>query len=93
MQGFRDVIDECGFINLGFQGLPFTWCNNRKGAAITWLRLDRYMVTNDWIMQFSSIVVYHIESIISDHKPIWMSPAPIEVSRPKRKPFRFEDMW
>jgi hypothetical protein len=67
MQGFRDVIDECGFIELGFRGLPFTWCNNRRDAATTWLRLDRYMATNDWIMQFSSAVVYHIESIISDH--------------------------
>ncbi|XP_075640583.1 uncharacterized protein LOC142612368 [Castanea sativa] len=25
MQNFRDVIDECGFIDLGFEGPKFTW--------------------------------------------------------------------
>ncbi len=29
MQGFRAVIDDCGFLDLGFRGFPFTWCNNR----------------------------------------------------------------
>ena len=25
MQGFRDVLDECGFMDLGFVGPMFTW--------------------------------------------------------------------
>ena len=28
MQQFRDVIDECGFIDLGFEGFKFTWCKH-----------------------------------------------------------------
>lgn len=47
MQNFREVIDECGFINLGFRGPPFTWCNNHRGLSTTWLRLDRVLATND----------------------------------------------
>jgi hypothetical protein len=49
MQGFWAAIDDCGFLDLGFRGLPFTWCNNRRGIATTWLRLDRCMATNDWV--------------------------------------------
>ena len=25
MQQFREVLDECGFMDLGFKGFPFTW--------------------------------------------------------------------
>ena len=27
MEEFRDVLDECGFRDLGFMGGKFTWCN------------------------------------------------------------------
>uniref|UniRef100_A0A2N9GPD6 Uncharacterized protein n=1 Tax=Fagus sylvatica TaxID=28930 RepID=A0A2N9GPD6_FAGSY len=93
MQRFRAVIDECGFLDLGFRGLPFTWCNNRRGRATTWLRLDRFMATNEWIQRFSSAAVDHIECSTSDHKPIYMNTHPMQVPRPRQKLFRFEDMW
>uniref|UniRef100_A0A2N9G219 Uncharacterized protein n=1 Tax=Fagus sylvatica TaxID=28930 RepID=A0A2N9G219_FAGSY len=93
MQRFRAVIDDCGFLDLGFRGFPFTWCNNRRGTATTWLRLDRFMATNDWILRFSSAVVDHLESTTSDHKPICLSTQPVRMTRPRKKLFRFEDMW
>ena len=93
MQRFRAVIDECGFLDLGFRGLPFTWCNNRCGSATTWLRLDRFMATNEWIQLFSSAAVDHIECTTSDHKPICMNTHPMQVPRPRQKLFKFEDMW
>uniref|UniRef100_A0A2N9I518 Reverse transcriptase domain-containing protein n=1 Tax=Fagus sylvatica TaxID=28930 RepID=A0A2N9I518_FAGSY len=89
----RTVIDECGFIDLGFQGFPFTWCNNRRGSATTWLRLDRFMATNEWVLRFHTPVVHHLDSVVSDHKPIWLNPKPIHGQRPQRRLFRFEDMW
>ena len=35
MQLFRDVLDECGFVDLGFAGPKFTWTNNRP-RDMTW---------------------------------------------------------
>uniref|UniRef100_A0A2N9G161 Reverse transcriptase domain-containing protein n=1 Tax=Fagus sylvatica TaxID=28930 RepID=A0A2N9G161_FAGSY len=93
MQGFRSVIDECGFVDLGFRGFPFTWCNNRCGNATTWLRLDRFMATNDWVVRFHTAVVHHLDSSVSDHKPIWLTTYPIPGQQQRRRPFRFEDMW
>ena len=93
MQGFRDVINECGFLDLGFRGLPFTWCNNRRGSATTWLKLDRFMATNDWVMRFNSVVVDHMESTASDHKPLCLNLHPMTTPRPRHWLFRFEDMW
>ena len=36
MQAFRDVLDDCGLIDLGFTGEPFTWKRGRIRE-----RLDR----------------------------------------------------
>ena len=93
MQGFRAVIDDYGFLDLGFRGLPFTWCNNRRGNATTWLRLDRCMATNDWLLRFDSAVIDHMECTTSDHKPIYLNTQAEIAPRPRQKIFRFEDMW
>ena len=34
MQDFRDCLDVCGLKDLGFSGLPFTWCNRRYNEAL-----------------------------------------------------------
>ena len=35
MQEFRDVLDECGFKDLGYEGGKFMWCNGqREGYTI-----------------------------------------------------------
>lgn len=34
MQMFRDYLDFCGFKDIGFTGLPFTWCNNRFDGTL-----------------------------------------------------------
>ncbi|KAH0775105.1 hypothetical protein KY290_012242 [Solanum tuberosum] len=37
---FIGVIEACGLTNLGYTGLPFTWCNQRDVEARVWKRLD-----------------------------------------------------
>ena len=34
MQSFREVLDECGFIDLGFSSLEFTWHGRRRGELV-----------------------------------------------------------
>ena len=34
MQAFRDTLDVCGFIDLGYTGLEFTWYGNRHWNII-----------------------------------------------------------
>uniref|UniRef100_A0A2N9IJ19 Endonuclease/exonuclease/phosphatase domain-containing protein n=1 Tax=Fagus sylvatica TaxID=28930 RepID=A0A2N9IJ19_FAGSY len=69
MQLFRDVLDDCGFVDLGFTGPLFTWTNNRAGD-MTWERLDRVVATLDWLTQFPTARVHHLDSTLtrSDHK-------------------------
>uniref|UniRef100_A0A2N9H3A9 Uncharacterized protein n=1 Tax=Fagus sylvatica TaxID=28930 RepID=A0A2N9H3A9_FAGSY len=90
MQRFRDAIDDCGFLDLGYHGPSFTWTNNR-GGDMTWERLDRALATPEWLMLFPTTKVHHLDGRWSDHKPILMSTEPLRT--PTRKLFRFEEMW
>ena len=43
MQQFREVIDECGFMDMG---LKYTWSKHFENGTSIWERLDRCLVTN-----------------------------------------------
>ena len=46
MQAFRDVLDVCGFVDLGFTRPEFTW-HSRRHSHLIWERLDRGMANYD----------------------------------------------
>ena len=66
MQGFRDVLDECGFMDFGFVGPMFTWYKHFETYTV-WERLDRVVATNDWFSKFLDTKVYHLDATTSDH--------------------------
>ncbi len=77
-------------MDFGFTGPRFTWTNNRVGDK-TWERLDRVVVTSNWLLLFPSARVHHLEGWWSDHKPIWVGTEPMVT--PTLKPFQFEEVW
>ena len=46
MQQFRDVVDECGIVDLGFVGICFTWSKHFTDGHLIWERLDRGLANN-----------------------------------------------
>ena len=93
MQAFRDVLDICGFLDLGFTGPEFTWNGNRHGYVI-WERWDRGVANYDWMARFLTVTIRHLHCVASNHRPILLVFDPNgEATRWKRKPFRFEEMW
>uniref|UniRef100_A0A2N9J2G5 Zinc knuckle CX2CX4HX4C domain-containing protein n=1 Tax=Fagus sylvatica TaxID=28930 RepID=A0A2N9J2G5_FAGSY len=93
MQGFRDAMDECDLIDLGYRGSPFTWCNNRDPPATTWVRLDRGLATLSWVQKFPAASVEHLDVINSDHKCLLLTREPRGTQCFQRKPFRFKEVW
>ena len=73
MREFREVLDFCSFRDLGFVGLPFTWCNNHFEVGVTWIRLDRGVATPSWSQMFPTVQVHHVVGSLSDHCPLWLS--------------------
>ena len=45
MLAFRNVVDECGLMDLGFVGDKFTWKGKRAGGLVL-ERLDRALASN-----------------------------------------------
>ena len=53
MQLFRNVINECGFLDLGFVGPKFTWSRHYAAGHSMWERLDRGLANYEWFARFS----------------------------------------
>ncbi|KAH7843713.1 hypothetical protein Vadar_019899 [Vaccinium darrowii] len=90
-RGFRNFIDNCGLVDLGFSGYPFTWRNNRSGVEYVQERLDRVLVSPSWHRLYSQASVTHIESVGSDHNAIWLNLQTTPAH--SRVPFRFDAHW
>ncbi|XP_026405969.1 uncharacterized protein LOC113301402 [Papaver somniferum] len=87
----RDVMDNCGLIDLGFSGPKFTWNNKRAGAANIKEHLDRAVANSNWINKFNKVQVIHLSYFNSDHRDILIDLEP--KTRFKPRPFRFDAMW
>jgi hypothetical protein len=94
MDGFRDVVGSCGFTDLGFIGLPYTWDNRQQGAYNIKVRLDRGFANGGLLDVFQNIKVWHVQTTESDHCCLL-----IELhehhgrSDNGRKGFMCENMW
>ena len=66
MQAFHEALDFCGFLDLGFTGLEFTW-HGRRHEYMIWGRLDRGVANYDWMSKFPATIVRHLYCYSSDH--------------------------
>ena len=92
MQLFRDVLDECGFLDLGFVGNRFTWSKHFTDGHFIWERLDRGVVNASWFLKFPGTIVHHLHCTSSDHMPLYMNLSGLEIPS-RNKLFSFEEMW
>lgn len=74
MKEFRETLDECSFADLGYVGSMFTSNKHLTGGITVWERLDRAVANPEWLSLFPGSSVRHLESILSDHKPIIIHP-------------------
>jgi hypothetical protein len=50
MNAFQDVVEDCRLIDLGFQGLPYTWDNKQDGERNFKAQLDPLGMVAFWIV-------------------------------------------
>ena len=86
---FRNCLDKCGLIDLGFHGPRFTWTYKIPAWQSTIKeRLDRGLGNVEWTLLFPSAEIHHLPRVKSDHCPIMLNTDPLEPKPPK--PFCFE---
>jgi hypothetical protein len=72
MSMFRDCIEECGLVDLGFTGHRFTWSNRQEGDDLVLVRLDRAVVNAALMELFDGFRVENIITTTSDHLAIYV---------------------
>ena len=92
MQLFWDVLDESGFLDLGFEGNRFTWSKHFADGHSIWERLDRGVANANWFLKFPGTIVLHLHCNSSNHLPLCINLSGLEIP-PQKKVFRFEEMW
>lgn len=92
IQGFQQCINDCGLIDLGMEGYPYTW--ERGYGTEKWMeiRLDRALVSANFMNQFTDAKLINLKISTSDHSPILLEPF-TRSHAVKVKNFRFENAW
>ena len=94
MEGFRNAVNACGFSDLGFIGLPYTWDNRQQGADNIKVRLDRAFATESFSDLFRETKVWNMQTTESDHSCLIIECNCSNRGRSrKQKKFRYENMW
>ncbi|XP_058092477.1 uncharacterized protein LOC131238909 [Magnolia sinica] len=88
MTVFSDWIEKQELVNLPLLGAKFTWTNGRLNSILS--RLDRFLVSPEWLEAFPSVSQLALPRTTSDHCPILL---PEDDNDWGPKPFRFNSSW
>ncbi|XP_058762667.1 uncharacterized protein LOC131636038 [Vicia villosa] len=91
--GFRDVVSECNLLDVPMEGHPFTWIKSRGTPHVIEERLDRALVTQDWLDIYPAAKLSNLLASHSDHSPILLQCEPYRRQRSQPYSFRFENSW
>lgn len=64
---FNNFINNNELLDIGFEGLPWTWSNLWEGEGEIKQRLDRALASIEWCEMFKEARLLHIENEASDH--------------------------
>ena len=88
MRRFAQIIDDLGLVDVPLQGGSFTWSGGLNNQS--WARLDRFLVTPNWLDQYSRVLQRRLPRPTSDHFSVLLEGGGL---RRGPSPFKFENMW
>ncbi|XP_074316286.1 uncharacterized protein LOC141652637 [Silene latifolia] len=88
---FQEVLDECELHDMKTTGAFFTWTNKQPSETRVFSRIDRVVVNTAWLDVWPDYFAHFAPEGSFDHCPCAIS---CEVDKiPRRKPFKFFNMW
>lgn len=91
MDAFNGMMQDTGLVDMGFNGLSYTWTNNSECDQRICERLDRAITNAYLIGKYPNVRVTHKLLLGSDHCPLMVQ---IETqARRGTKWFRFGGAW
>lgn len=73
---FKECLDNCGMIDIGFSGPRFTWTIKREIQAHIQERIDRFFVNASWCLLYPDAKVVHLTRCHSNHCPVMLDMLP-----------------
>jgi hypothetical protein len=67
MSLFRNCLDVCSLVDLGFTGPKYTWNNRQEGDDLVRVHLDRAVANGKFMELFSSCLIENVITTSSDH--------------------------
>ena len=92
IQAFRDTIDVCMLLDLGYKGCFLTFEKKVTGGSFTRCRLDRALVNVDWLTRFPLASILDEVAASSDHMTLLLDLGRAKGERTKKE-FRYDTMW
>ena len=91
VQLFKDRLDACGMVDLGFHGPKFMWVNKRDTDQFIEERLNRAFANSDWRGLYPEASIDYLARTNSDHCPVLLY---LEAPNGTRliRPFHFQPM-
>ncbi|XP_030929600.1 uncharacterized protein LOC115955566 [Quercus lobata] len=89
---FKECLDECNMLDLGFTGPKYTWMNCRPITSLILERIDWCFANPGWRLLYSEAVVTHLPRTFSDHCPVLLELCKSSANN-FTKLFRFQTMW
>ncbi|XP_074360540.1 uncharacterized protein LOC141700744, partial [Apium graveolens] len=74
LQGFQDVLNDCDLIDMNLSGYHYTWERGLGTNNHIEVRLDRALVSPDFLNMFKEAKLTNLEVPTSYHCLIWLDP-------------------
>nr|XP_023924931.1 uncharacterized protein LOC112036353 [Quercus suber] len=89
---FKECLDKCSMIDIGFSGPHFTWTNRREVQALIQEGINRVFVNPSWCLLYPEARVVHLTRCYSDHSPMMLEVLP-RIITGRNRPFKFHTCW
>jgi len=66
VSGYSATMEE--LVDLLLEGGQFTWPNNQENQ--TWSRIDRFLISPEWVEHFLEVTQRNLTRLLSDHFPL-----------------------
>ena len=89
---FKECLDKCSMIDIGFSSPRFTWTNRRDLHGLIQERIDRFFVNPSWCLLYPEAKVVHLTRCHSDHCPVLLKMQP-RGGGGRNRPFKYQTCW
>ena len=92
IEAFQNTVDDCFLQDMKLTGYPFTWEQGRGKNNWVEGRIDRALVSQQWLNLFPQVVLTNVAMSTSDHSLLFLD-IDLSAGRLKVKRFKFENAW